>query len=200
MTLALALSLGFTTAAHADHYEEFAQPGPYLGIGVRGGAYTQLDQELEDSLVGNPDVETETALGFEVYGGFRVHPHFAVEAEFEMFPEAEVDVRDFGSIAELESWTLTGNLKAFPLTGRVQPYALLGMGGMYAELEDTLGLSAREDDFEFAVRLGGGLEVYLNENFAVTAGVDYIIPTGDLDDLDLVTFGAGVKFKFGVGY
>lgn len=54
-----------------------------------------VDEELEDALRAlgyTGDAETDTTVGFEAYGGYRLHPHFALEAQFELLSEADLDV------------------------------------------------------------------------------------------------------------
>lgn len=67
---------------------------------------------------------------------------------------------------------------------------------MEAEIEDALGLGIRETQTDFAARFGAGLDIYLTENIVLSAGVDYVLPTGDVNDLDYVSFGGGGQYRF----
>jgi opacity protein-like surface antigen len=179
--------------------QDYARDGFYAAAGVLGGSYTQIEDEVEDALAAlgySASIDADTAVGFELFGGYRFHPNFAVEAEFEMLPQADIDLGGFGRFAKLETWTITGNVKAFVLTGRVQPFALVGIGAMRAEVDDTLGLGLSESDSGFAARFGGGLDFYITENIVVSAGVDYLLPAGDVEDLDYVSFGGGLQYRF----
>ena len=49
---------------------------------------------------------------------------------------------------------------------------------------------------EFAGRVGGGLDFYLTRNIALSAEVAYVIPTGRLADLNYLTFGGQLMFRF----
>jgi opacity protein-like surface antigen len=192
----VALSLLWASPASSQDY---ARPGFYIGAGVLGGSYTALEDEVEDALraLGYQwSVDTDPTVGFEIYGGYRLHPNFAIEGEFEMLPEADIDVGGAGTVAELETWTFTGNAKAFLLTGRTQPYALIGLGVMGAEIEDAVGLGVSESDSDFTMRFGGGLDFCITENIVVNASVDYVLPTGDVEDLDYVSFGGGIQYRF----
>jgi opacity protein-like surface antigen len=194
--LAVVAGLFVSTPASS---EDFARSGFYLGLSVIGGAYTQVDEEIEDALQAlgySVDVDMDPAVGFDVYGGYRLHPHFALEAEFEMLPEAEIDVSGVGTVAELETWTLMANAKAFLLTGRAQPFLRVGVGAMDAEIESTIGPSNRDGETDFAARFGGGVDVYLTEQIVFEAGASYVLPTGDLEDVDYVSFGGGIQFRF----
>ena len=204
--------------------QDYARNGFYVGAGVLGGNHTKFDNKLEDLLEDelgvDVDVENDTAVGFELYGGYRFHPNFAIEAEFEMLPEADIDididlvdpdspaerVRIAELEAELESWTITVNLKAFwPIRrsptepiGRIHPFVLVGIGAMRAEIEETEVLGISESESGFVARFGGGLDFYLTEHIVASAGADYLLPTGDLQDLDLayVSFGGGLQYRF----
>ena len=178
--------------------QDFAQTGVYVGAGVAGGVYTQAEDDLEDelrSLGYVVDVDIDTAAGFNVFGGYRAHAHAAVEMEFEMLPKADIDVSGV-ELAELLTLAVTANAKAYPFKGRVQPFALVGIGVLYARVEDSVGLGADTSDSGFAARFGGGVDVYITELIALWARSTYVLPAGDVDGLDYVSFGGGVMFRF----
>lgn len=197
LVTALALSSGLLLSLPAPAFaQDYSRPGFYAGVGVLGGSYTAVDSELEDALryLGYlVDVDTDATVGFELYGGYRFHPNLALEAEFELLPETDIDVSGVGKIADLESWTLTANGKFFPLTGPVQPFVLLGLGVMDAEV--NVGPFSDEAT-GFATRFGGGVDLYATENIVFSAGVDYVLPTGDVEDLDYVSYGGGFQYRF----
>jgi opacity protein-like surface antigen len=175
--------------------QDYARNGFYIGAGAVGGIYLDVDEEVEDTFMVPFDVDADEAIGFEVFGGYRLHRHFAVEGEFEMLTESEFEAMGI-DFAEIESWNLTGNVKAFPFTGRVQPFLLAGVGIMDTEVEDTVGVGFNESATEFAARFGAGVDVYLTENVVLYAGANYLLPTGDLDEVDYVSFGGGLQFRF----
>jgi opacity protein-like surface antigen len=174
--------------------QDYARPGFYVGADMLGGTYTKIDDEVEDEVP--VSVDLDTAIGFEACAGYRMHPNFAVEAEFELLPETDIEASGFGTFAEIETWTLTGNAKLFPLTGRAQPFLLIGFGGMRAELDDTVGLGVSEDESGFVMRFGAGLDFYVTENVGVSIGADYVLPDDDVEDLDYVSYGGGVLLRF----
>jgi len=178
---------------------DYARIGGYVGVSVIGGSYTRFDDELEDQLAAIGYIvssDTDEVVGFNLYGGYRIHPHFAFEAEFEMLPNADQDISGLGKIAELDTWALTGNVKAFLLKGRTQPYALFGIGVMEADLEDSVGVGLDVTETDFAMRFGGGFDFYFTEKILGSIGVDYVLPTGDVEYLDYVSFGAGIQYRF----
>lgn len=179
--------------------QDYARRGFYVGAAVIGGAYTKAEDELEKVLAALgyiASIDVDEAVGFNLYGGYRFHPHFAAEVEFEMLPKSNISWSGVGTFAELETLNVTSNLKTFLLTGRAQPYALVGIGGMVATLKDSVGLGVRDTYSGFAFRFGGGLDFYITESVVAFAGVDYLLPTGDVDDLDYVSFGGGVQYRF----
>lgn len=177
------LALASSTAARAQG--DYARTGPYLGLAGSLGIYTE-----EDDLVGSADIEEPLGLNARV--GYRAHPHFAAEAEFEWLSEADVEVGG-SDVATIESWIFTANGKGYLLTGRVQPYGLVGLGGMVSEV-DGGGFSDTEGDF--AARLGGGVDIYITPNILGNLGVTYVIPTDDLDDFNFVSIGWGFGYRF----
>ena len=113
--------------------------------------------------------------------------------------------------AEIEPWVITGNVRGHLLTGAYQPFLLVGVGLMTTKVKlkvkDSVGEGSAGRDFRnslsepdrrtgFAARLGGGIEVYANEHFVFTLGVDYVLPTGDVKDLDYVSVGWGLEYRF----
>ena len=92
----------------------------YVGIGIVGGVYTKFDDELEDQLAARGvavTVEADATVGFKAVGGNRLSPHIAIEMEYEMLSEADVDVSGVGVIGGIQTWTLTGNAKWLLTTG-----------------------------------------------------------------------------------
>lgn len=186
VSFSVCLALAASGAAHAQVPESYARTGPYLGLAGSLGIYTGL----ENSLPGNADVDEPVGMNGRI--GYRLHSLFAVEAAAEWLPEADVDV--FGSdIGTVESWTATLNGKAYPLSGRFQPFGLVGLGAMIAE-GDGAGLSNKE--YGFAARFGGGVDIYLTAKLMAAFEISYVLPTGDLNDLDFVSLGWGLGYRF----
>ncbi len=178
----------------ADAETGTARTGLYAGVGVQGGVYTEFDDELKDNIPGF-DFDTDPAVGFDVFAGYRVHRYVAAELEFEMLPATDTDVSGLGKIGTLETWTVTTNLKLLPLAGRVQPFALAGIGALHAKVSAS-GSPADESDADFAARFGGGVDVYVTDHIVVWARSTYVLPTGSVDFVDYVDFGGGLQYRF----
>jgi len=190
LTASIALAVVSTcfliaTPAISDD-EDFMRAGPYLGIAVIGASHT----EIEDTSRG---VDADESVGFSLLGGYRIGPAFAVEAQFEMLPDVNVKAAGFAGLSDFEKWTATGNFKAFLYPGRIQPYVLMGLGAMKVKFDQPRGGNLTG----FAYRFGGGVDFYVTKNVVAFAGVDYVLPAADkLKDLDHVSFGGGVQYRF----
>lgn len=162
----------------ATDSDRFDRSGPYASVlGV--GAIETFDN--------TGPFDFSNGGGFNVRVGYRVLPHFAGEMQFEYvtgFSDQGIDI---------DIWNLMWNAKAFLLTERWQPYALFGMGVAEAEASGG-GNSIDEDDF--AIRVGGGLDFYATGNVVLTVESAWIKPTDDIDDVNYVTIGGGIQYRF----
>ena len=57
-------------------------------------------------------------------------------------------------------------------------------------------MSGFEDDGGFAVKIGGGVDFYINERLGLLFEVAYNIGTGDLDDFNYTGLGWGAFYRF----
>ncbi len=200
--VALLLASSFVAGmAQADHrwpgarYERqaFDRPGFYAGGGLVGGFTTRLEDELAE-VPGVDDVEVDPSVGLAARAGVRVTPRIALEAHYEWMHDFETSVAG-EEIAETRTQALTGEIKGFLATGQVQPYLAAGMGFLNAKSEDP-GTRFQRTDTDFAARFGGGVDFYINPHVGVSVDTSYVLPTGDVEDLDYLSVGAGVFFRF----
>src|SRR5512145_1953826 len=168
------LALVSPTAARAQ--DDYARNGAYVGLAGSFGIYTELDDDF-----GIDDVDEPLGLNARV--GYRLHPHFSLEGEFEWLSDADLE-SDVGGDGEIESFVGTLNGKAYPLTGQIQPFAILGLGYMEVDVDG-------ESEGDFAARLGGGVDVYVTPNLVVNLGATYVTPADDLTVFDFVSIGWG---------
>jgi opacity protein-like surface antigen len=123
----------------------------------------------------------------------------------------------------IETLVFTANMKGHLLTGRFQPFVLGGFGFMRMETKSrdiTPNATARTDvcpadagvppdpnppcwaaqaserQVNVALRLGGGIDVYLTENIVMSAEASYLMPTGKLDNMDYYSIGVGLQYRF----
>lgn len=180
-------------SAHDTGYDEYARPGLYIGGGLVGGFSTRLESELHE-IPGVTDVEVDPSVGLTTRAGVRVTPHIAIEAHYEWMDDFETSVAG-NEIADTSTQTLTGDVKAYLATGRVQPYLAVGAGFLTAKSDDPR-TNFQRTDTDFVARVGGGVEFYLNRTVGLSIDTSYVLPAGDVKDLDYISVGAGVFFRF----
>lgn len=166
----------------AQTTKDYVRPGLYLG---GGGIYAVED--FNNSSV--PDFKN--APGFNFRLGYRLNSRVAIEAMGERsdaFDLQRFRLPRFSSY-EINTWTGTLNGKFFALTGRFQPYGLIGVGAMQAE-------SKFNKNAGFAARFGGGMDSYLTENWLINMEFSYVLPTGDVENLNYFSLGGGIQYRF----
>lgn len=175
--------------------------------GVKGSYALQTFEDDAESelrnLIPSASVSVDDSFAISGHAGYRCDSRVSVAVQVEWIDkfDADASVAGMGKVASAtaESLVVTANAKGYLLTGRFQPFLLVGLGGMTAKVEakDSVGAgltSQREDGF--AARFGGGLDVYATKNLVVTMGVDYVLPWGDVEDLDFLSIGGGVEYRF----
>ena len=201
-------SVALTAEDEVDK-DDFARRGWLVGV---AGSYAvetfQDDAESDLQGVLGPEVNlsVDDSFGFNGRVGYRCHRRFSAEVEVEWLDGFDADLTQPGvdQLAHVyyEPVVVTTNVKGFILTGRYQPFLLLGAGAMTADikLRDSVGLEftglRSETENAFALRFGGGIDLYATENVVLNVGVDYVLPFGNLDDLDYITIGWGVQYRF----
>lgn len=203
--LLLALLLLGPGSVHAqddddDAPTDFTHDGWYLGA---QGVYAV---ENFDTPVNNNDLSAltgstsgENAFGVNGRVGYRFLRYLAAELELEWINGLEG--RPGGN--EVDLFPLALNLKFYPLGGllregwpaRVQPFLQAGPSWVWASADRSGGNTQKEGGF--AGRMGAGLEIYLTQNLALTADAKYMLPTNELDDLDYISVGWGLLWRFG---
>jgi opacity protein-like surface antigen len=187
------------SAAHAE--SEFGRPGGYVSGGVAGA--TEMFSGPYDLSGSGIDVGTALIVGGRL--GYRANPYVAFEAAVDYSVEGfELTVPGSGT-ATAKALVATGNLKLYPGDWRIQPFVLGGVGVVRGTSEcktaagvgvSCLAVGLSDSAVEFGGRVGGGLDFYLTRNLALSGEVTYVIPTGDLGDLDFLTFGGQLVFRF----
>jgi opacity protein-like surface antigen len=164
------------------HSADYGRNGVYLGL---AGTYA-----IENFQNTGP-LSIDDGLGINGRLGYRFHPHFSVELAFEWIDEFEIE----GTAFRVETWTLTGNAKLHFLTGQIQPFVLAGLGVMRADLRGG-GVGSITDDEDFVARFGGGVDLYASEHIVIAVEASYVRPTDGVDDLDYVSLGWGLQYRF----
>lgn len=157
-------------------------------------------------------VDVANSNGADVRFGRRLNSNLSVEAQFE-YQKFDTEIDNWGPIS-VDTYGVTVNLKVSILTGRIQPYGLIGGGFMYANpdspfpIEDILASRNSSDitkyteiidarDFGALMRLGAGVDVYLNEHVYMMAETTFVSSQGEaVDDIKYLAFTFGVGYRF----
>ena len=67
---------------------------------------------------------------------------------------------------------------------------------MQASFKDTDSVGIDRTETDLAVRFGCGLDFVVTRHIVATIGVDYVMPFLDLEDLDYVSYGGGLQYRF----
>ena len=54
----------------------------------------------------------------------------------------------------------------------------------------------RDSQASFALRLGGGVDLYATEHIVFNVGADFIRPYGELRDSELMMYSLGIQYRF----
>lgn len=200
---ALAQDDDAAAAEEAKSPSEYAREGWYLGASVAGASYTGVATEamqragtLTGELVG---ATVDSAAGINARGGYRLHPRVALEAQFEWLTDVDVDI--VGNVEQdaaltVSSWTTTLNGKGYIFTGRFQPFLAVGVGAISVDVTDRMGLDLRNDDVGFVLRMGGGMDFYINPKWLIELDLSYVLPTWGTAPFTYISGGIGVGYRF----
>lgn len=168
------LSVWITPNRVAAEDSEYARNGLYVSAAGSWAIYPDLADAANQAFTTTVPVDVQSPLGFDTRFGYRFHPRFATEAQFEWLSEAEIPLTATSQF-QLETWTLTANAKAYILTGRYQPFILLGVGTTNFEYGDEAAVGINVEGYNFAARMGGGIDLYATRNIVVSLDATYVI-------------------------
>ena len=196
MIVATALLAAIAGTARAG--DEFNRPGPYIGLGAAGGL-TNFGGAL--SGFGN-------SYGFNFRGGYRFNDYMAIEGLYEYmddfgnsFTSTNRRVNASASI-QTSNFSLLGKV-IFPTLGipQLQPFVSGGIGLLNANGSGKLSVGSETvkgtpSATEFAGRVDGGVDYFLTREVSTFFDVGYVIPTGELSNMNYLSLSAGVKYSF----
>jgi opacity protein-like surface antigen len=179
LTAVTARALEGSDDAPAD---DFARNGWYLG----GYGVYAFD------MYRGTNINFDGSPGANVRIGYRGYKWFALEAEVEWI--SGFDSNKGGGI---DSRTIIGgfNGRFYPIGGRFQPYALVGVNGMNVRVDNDAG-GSDSNDTDFAFRGGLGIDIYAHRNIVVGIEGSYVWGVGDVWEMDYVSVGAGILYRF----
>jgi hypothetical protein len=154
---------------HPDGTDEYERKGWFVSL---AGSYAIPTHET--------DLDNSLGVGGDI--GYRCHRYFSTAVKVEQVMELKSEFwKD-----DADPLVVTTNFKAHLPLGRFQPFALAG-GGMMAAFDDSKAI---------VLRFGAGLDFYVTKHFVLNVGADYLIPFGDLEDLEYISVGWGVQYRF----
>ncbi len=173
------------------HKKRFARNGLYLS----GGAFWA--PELFDV---NSGYDIDPSVGLSGGIGYRVHPHFSIDATFVWADGFAISNPDLGAEWDkLQMWSALLGGRVFFLTGKIQPYAGLAVGasGGRTKLRDPSGAVLSEfNEYGGTIMFNGGFDLYLSESIALGADAAVFLPGGGLRGFDYSTLGAKLIYRF----
>jgi opacity protein-like surface antigen len=197
--------------------DDFARRGWLVGLGGSYGVETFQDDAESDFRTALPQddppvefpepVSLSVDNNFGVNGrvGYRCHRYFSAEVEVEWNRfSGDLTQPGFERLAHVvsEPVVVTANAKGYLPLGRYQPFLLLGAGVMSADitLQDPVGLEftglKSTSENEFAMRFGGGIDLYATEHVVVSLEASYVLPFRSLDALDYISVSWGFQYRF----
>jgi opacity protein-like surface antigen len=186
----LALRPGFAAEAEDD----LARSGPYAGLGLVWAAPV-FDLDASERALGGGGLGDSPAFGLDLRGGYRFHPHFAAEADFQWI--SGMDITQAGhDLGEVSPWALTANMKAFILTGTLQPYAVGGIGIVHVKSDENVNLALPDGTTGFGGRIGAGADYYLRPNIVLNVEFAAVLPAGQLSRFRYLPLTFGTQYRF----
>jgi opacity protein-like surface antigen len=207
LTTIFCSSVALTSSEEIDP-DDFARRGFFVGVEGSYAAETfesDANQDLDKVLGTSADLSVDNSLGVNGRVGYRCHSRFSAEAQFEWLGGFDSDFSTMGGAPygkmKYEPFVATTNVRGYLLTGRYQPFLLVGAGMMTVNQNLRsesvgIGLSRNQSDSGFAMRFGGGIDLYATKNFVVSLETDYVKPFGNVDTFHYVSIGWGVQYRF----
>jgi opacity protein-like surface antigen len=202
--------------AEEDEQVDYARTGLYLGVAgtlamLQGDTGWEGDDGVFAQLEYENGIRRLDNLGLQAWLGFRATPRVAVELHFDWTESFDFTVAQATEIPDsdplafqvenlfdgtFETFLLDANFKVYLLTGCVQPFLGGGLGYFRVDRNDPGDQGFDGSDWDFAIRLSWGLDLYATENIVVSLDSAYVRPTSDLDDFDYFSVGWGLQYRF----
>ncbi len=179
----LPLLLVLPAAAEPEEEPDYARDGWYVGVYTAKGFENFSPNRRNDG-------DDAGAWGFNARFGWRDLRYLAIEFQYEWIDDFEINGPTQKTDIRFNTFTL--NAKGYLPVGRFAPFLLAGAGFAQADASGT----PSDRDGDFVSRWGGGIDFYLTENLVFAADTTYVLPRGDLDNLDYFTVSWGLQWRF----
>lgn len=135
--------------------------------------------------------DTDSSSGLSVRFGRRMQKFVSVEAEVEFLNDFVED-----SLVSGNAWVIGANLRGHLPLGRWVPTASFGLNWMTGNVPiDPVTLELERAD-ALAIRVGGGVEVYITDSFSLLLETTWVQPFGALEDFPFLSIGGGFFHHF----
>lgn len=132
----------------------------------------------------------QTGYGMDVRAGYKLLSHLWLEGQWQWINRYETTT-GFGTQANvMRTNTFTANVKVPIFTGPIQPYGLFGTGLQNAALKHG------DDKTEWAIRVGGGANIFVTDHIGIYGEITYLKPFGALADYGTVPIAFGAIYQF----
>ena len=167
---------------------------PYGGFDWYGSVYPMLGVDNADGAGG------ELSGGAILSAGFRANRWLAVEVGGEWAHGFRYDrgsgpktcMGTGGASNRYNAWQITAGGRLYFTDSMIQPF-LLGHGGLIQTRDSGGGRSCKSSGF--VARLGGGVEVFVMNDIAISLLGAYVLPvSGGARDHDYISIGLGLTW------
>ena len=137
----------------------------------------------------------ENAWGFNIYGGYRLFKHLALEGNFNWYDdfEGEAGTIDF----DVSVWTLMMGMKVISpdlWEDRLFPYIRVSGGYMSAEVDFKGGNDT--DNGGFAYDVGLGIDFFVKDQISIGLDGKRVWGTGDVSEFNHFAFTLRAAYHF----
>jgi opacity protein-like surface antigen len=209
--LTLVALIGLSSTTYADQGADTAPDdprilGPYIGFGGSYGWATKLEDAIQDSIVlppGVTSVDLDGSGGFDSHFGYRFLPYLGAEIQLEYLPGFELNAQQEAFLPSTELLkqqvlTTTVNAKVTPIRwGGFEPFGTFGIGFLWSQSKLPGVGDVDNSNTVFALRGGGGFDIYIYEPLALSVSATYVKPFQTYEDeLDYVSVNFGLQYHF----
>jgi opacity protein-like surface antigen len=166
-------------------------PKFYVGLGA---SHQGNNYDFEDVVDWD-----ESTWGINAKFGYRLTPVVSFQFDVDWIPEVEGVLKSDRSLGgEVAVYTGIFSLKGyFPTSKPVKPFIIAGFGIMHYDLDSTQSLGAASDDkTDLCFKIGGGLDVFINESFSIGLEGNYTAGREKVDAIEYWNFILGAAYHF----
>ncbi|MDH3723114.1 MAG: porin family protein [Desulfobacteraceae bacterium] len=144
----------------------------------------------------------EGTWGINAKFGYRLTPVVSFQFDVDWIPEVEGVLKSDPSLGgEVAVYTGIFSLKGyFPTSKPVKPFIIVGAGIMHYDIELNSGTqslgAAIDDKTDLCLKIGGGLDVFINQSFSIGLEGNYTAGNDKVDAIEFWNFILGAAYHF----